>query len=158
MPYNCTISNFRKWINYYQIQQFVYKNFVMKNVFLLISAIKEFDTNYQRLFQDRAHMYNIYPKFCYFRNKDHWWGLRSESKRLIVYNFLSYHFWTLKPIMNNKIVSNYYLRVDTSPILWILKNLFLKIRNCELVGNLFSEKMLHDLLESHNYLKFVKKR
>ena len=38
-----------------------------------------------------------------------------------------------------------------------LKNLFLKIRNGE-VGNLFSEKMIHDLLESHNFLKFGKKR
>ena len=32
-----------------------------------------------------------------------------------------------------------------------LKNLFLKIRNGEVVGNLFSEKMIHDLLESHNF-------
>ena len=39
-----------------------------------------------------------------------------------------------------------------------LKNLFLKITNGEIVGNLFSEKMIHDLLESHNFLKFGKKR
>ena len=39
-----------------------------------------------------------------------------------------------------------------------LKNLFLKIRNCEVWGNLFSEKMIHDLLESHNSLKFGKKQ
>ena len=40
-----------------------------------------------------------------------------------------------------------------------LKNLFLKIRNGEIVGNLFSAKMIHDLLlESHNFLKFAKKR
>ena len=39
-----------------------------------------------------------------------------------------------------------------------LKNLFLKIRNGEVVGNLFSEKMIHDLLESHYFLKFGKKR
>ena len=39
-----------------------------------------------------------------------------------------------------------------------LKNLFLKIRNGEVVENLFSEKMIHDLLESHNFLKFDKKR
>ena len=39
-----------------------------------------------------------------------------------------------------------------------LKNLFLKIRNGEVVGNLYSEKMIHDLLESHNFLKFDKKR
>ena len=38
-----------------------------------------------------------------------------------------------------------------------LKNLFLKIRNCEVVGNLFCEKMIHDLLKSHNFLKFSKK-
>ena len=37
-----------------------------------------------------------------------------------------------------------------------LKNLFLKIRNGEVVGNLFSEKIIHDLLESHNFLKFGK--
>ena len=36
--------------------------------------------------------------------------------------------------------------------------LFLKIRNGEVVGNIFSEKMNHDLLESHNFLKFGKKR
>ena len=36
--------------------------------------------------------------------------------------------------------------------------LFFKIRNGEVVGNIFSEKMIHDLLESHNLLKFGKKR
>ena len=39
-----------------------------------------------------------------------------------------------------------------------LKNLFSKIRNCEVVGNLFSEKMIHDFLESNNFLKFGKMR
>ena len=39
-----------------------------------------------------------------------------------------------------------------------LKKLFLKIRKGEDVDNLFSEKMIHDLLESHNFLKFSKKR
>ena len=29
-------------MNYYQMQQFVYKNFVMENVFLMVSGIKEF--------------------------------------------------------------------------------------------------------------------
>ena len=38
-----------------------------------------------------------------------------------------------------------------------LKNLFLKIRNGQVVGNLFSEKMIHYLLESHNFFKFGKK-
>ena len=32
-----------------------------------------------------------------------------------------------------------------------LKNLFLKIRNDEVVANLFAEKMIYDLLESHNF-------
>ena len=41
IPYNLIISNFRKRINYYQIQQFVHKNFVLENVFLMFSAIKE---------------------------------------------------------------------------------------------------------------------
>ena len=40
----------------------------------------------------------------------------------------------------------------------MLKNLFLKIKNGEVVGNLFSEKMIHDLLESHDFLKFGKKQ
>ena len=35
--------------------------------------------------------------------------LRSESKRLKVCNFLSYHFWTLKPIININIVYNYFI-------------------------------------------------
>ena len=39
-----------------------------------------------------------------------------------------------------------------------LKSSFLKIRNGEFVGNLFSEKMIHDLLKLHNFLKFGKKR
>ena len=39
-----------------------------------------------------------------------------------------------------------------------LKSLFLKIRNGEIVRNLFSEKMIHDLLESHNFFKFAKRR
>ena len=39
-----------------------------------------------------------------------------------------------------------------------IKDSFLKIRNSEVVGNLFFEKMIHDLLESHNFLKFGKKR
>ena len=37
-------------------------------------------------------------------------------------------------------------------------NLFLKVRYGEVVENLFSEKMIHDLLESHNFLKFGKKQ
>ena len=37
-------------------------------------------------------------------------------------------------------------------------NLFLKIRNGEVVGNLFSEKVICNLLKSHNFLKFGKKR
>ena len=39
-----------------------------------------------------------------------------------------------------------------------LKNLFSKFRNGEVVDNLFSEKMIHDLIESNNFLKFGKKR
>ena len=39
-----------------------------------------------------------------------------------------------------------------------LKNSFSKIRNGEVGENLFSEKVIHDLLESHNFLKFGKKR
>ena len=31
---------------------------------------------------------------------------------------------------------------------------FSKIGNSRVVGNLFSETMIHDLLESHNFLKF----
>ena len=44
--------------------------------------------------------------------------------------------------------------------LWFqpLKNFFLKIRNGEVVGNLFSEKMIPDILELHNFLKFDKKQ
>ena len=38
--YNLTVSDLIKWINYYQIQQFVYKNFVLENRFLMGSAIK----------------------------------------------------------------------------------------------------------------------
>ena len=40
--YNMNVSYFLNWINYYQIQQFVNKNFVLKNCFSIISAIKEF--------------------------------------------------------------------------------------------------------------------
>ena len=47
---NLTISNFRKWINYYQIQQFFHKNFVLKNVFLMVSDIKEFIFYYLSIF------------------------------------------------------------------------------------------------------------
>ena len=32
------------------------------------------------------------------------------------------------------------------------------MRNSEVVGNIFSEKMINDLLESHNFLKFDEKR
>ena len=32
------------------------------------------------------------------------------------------------------------------------------MRNGEVIGNLYSAKMIHDLLESHNFLKFGKKR
>ena len=39
-----------------------------------------------------------------------------------------------------------------------LKNLFSKIRNGGIVGNLFSEKIINDLLESDNFFKFGKKR
>ena len=40
--YNLAVSNFWKLINYYQIQQFVYKNFVLENWFLMVSAVIEF--------------------------------------------------------------------------------------------------------------------
>ena len=36
-------------------------------------------------------------------------------------------------------------------------NLFSKIGNGEVVENLFSEEIIRDLLESHNFLKFGKK-
>ena len=39
-----------------------------------------------------------------------------------------------------------------------LKNIFLKIRNGEVVGNLSSGKMIRDLLESYHFLKFGMKR
>ena len=39
-----------------------------------------------------------------------------------------------------------------------LKNLFLKMRNGEVVGNLFCEKIIHVLLESPNFLKLGEKR
>ena len=39
-----------------------------------------------------------------------------------------------------------------------IEEFILKIRNGEVVGNHFSEKMIHDLLESHNFLKFGMKR
>ena len=39
-----------------------------------------------------------------------------------------------------------------------LKNLFLKIRNSEVVGDLFHVKAICNLLKSHNFLKFGKKR
>ena len=39
-----------------------------------------------------------------------------------------------------------------------LKNLFSKIENGEVVENHFSGKMIHDSLESHNFLKFGNKR
>ena len=48
IPYNVTIFNFRKWINYYQIPQFIYKNFVLENVFLTVLAIKEFSFKNQK--------------------------------------------------------------------------------------------------------------
>ena len=44
--------------------------------------------------------------FRHFKNKDHWWGLWSESKRFKVCNLLSYYFWILKPIINKNIVWN----------------------------------------------------
>ena len=40
--YNLIVSNFLKWMNYYEIQQLVYKNFILHNWFLMISVIKEF--------------------------------------------------------------------------------------------------------------------
>ena len=39
-----------------------------------------------------------------------------------------------------------------------IEEFFLKIRNGEVVANLFSEKMIHDLFESHKFFKFGKKR
>ena len=39
-----------------------------------------------------------------------------------------------------------------------LKKLFLKIRKGEDVENLFSDKMIYDLLESHSFLKYGKKQ
>ena len=39
-----------------------------------------------------------------------------------------------------------------------LKNSFSKIGNCQVVENLFPQKMNRDLLESHNFLKFGMKR
>ena len=48
--YNLTVSNFLKLTIYYQIQQFVYKNFVFESWFLMVSVIKEFVLkNWERL-------------------------------------------------------------------------------------------------------------
>ena len=41
----------------------------------------------------------LFSKSYYIRNEDHWWGLRLESKRLKVCNFLSYHFWTSSQLL-----------------------------------------------------------
>ena len=51
-------------------------------------------------------VYYLIYCFWYFRNKDHWLGLRLESKLLKVCNLLSYYFWTLKPIIDNNVVWN----------------------------------------------------
>ena len=40
--YSLTVSNFLKWINYYQIQKIVFKNFVLEISFWMLSVIKEF--------------------------------------------------------------------------------------------------------------------
>ena len=39
-----------------------------------------------------------------------------------------------------------------------IKEFIFKNGNSEVVENLFSEKMIHDFLESHDFLKFGKKR
>ena len=88
--------------------------------------------HYQMLLQNRAHMCNIlFITFWYFRNKDHWWGLRSESKRLKVCILQSYYFSTLKPIINivwkivfstnfnQRLNSSYTLKTDYSQVSFI---------------------------------------
>ena len=42
-------------------------------------------------------IFTIVTFFHIFKNKDHWWGLQSESKRLIK-TTLCFHLWTLEPI------------------------------------------------------------
>ena len=61
-------------------------------------------SQYKSLLMKRAHMCNISFNVFIFWNKDHWRGHRLESKRFKVCNLLSYHFWTLKPIVNKNIV------------------------------------------------------
>ena len=39
-----------------------------------------------------------------------------------------------------------------------IKEFIFKISSSEVVKSIFSEKMICDLLESHNFLKFCKKR
>ena len=94
--YKLTVSNFLKWINCYQIQQFVYKNFVLENWFLLVSAIKEFiSKNWERQsYEDSFSRKNDsrfirIASFCKI-----WYEAILESK--IIYFCLSSNFrkWT----------------------------------------------------------------
>ena len=58
-----------KWINYYQIQQFVYKNFILENYFLMISTIKEF------IFKNQKRLICIE----YFHRKNKLWFKKLQS-------------------------------------------------------------------------------
>ena len=70
------------------------------------------------------------------------------------------HYYLLREIFENyyfiiiAIVYNWWRQSQPLP----LKNLFSKIGNSEVLENLFSKKIICDLLESHNFLKFGKKR
>ena len=46
----------------------------------------------------------------------HWWGLQSESKRLKLWNFELYFFWTLKRTKNINNIWILKLRIDISPV------------------------------------------
>ena len=61
-----------------------------------------------------------------------------------------FQFLKMNKLLSNSAICLYFIKYKYK--------IFLKIRNGEVVGNLFSEKMIHDLLESHNFLKFGKKQ
>ena len=57
-----------------------------------------------------------------------------------------------REMAKNFVLENVFLMVSA------VKEFIFKNRNDEVVGNLFSEKIIYDLLKSHNFFKIGKKR
>ena len=80
---------------------------------------------------------------------------KKDSLKLYRFQFLKIHSLMTETIEKHIIQNNIFI---IKILNLIITNLFSIIGNCQVVGNLFPEKIISNLLETHHFLKFISKQ